>query len=187
MSISTPGRPNVPLGSVAGSSHKPRRNAPEQNANNTSPDGLICTPTSEALSTTQVTTTSLASSHIMSNHYVLDQNLNNSRKADAASVEMKNYTLQDWKEYSLLKFADNKRFQRSPHGRRIIVANALRDYGKDVRNLVEYVDSVEQIARDMENELVAERDARIASDDKVGGTKTNHIEIHITQNYHFYS
>ena len=87
--------------------------------------------------------------------------------ADAASLEMKNYSLHDWKEYSLRKFADNKRFQRSPHGRRIIVANALRDYGKDVRMLVEYVDSVEQLAREMENELAAERDARLASEEKV--------------------
>ena len=168
MSTSTPGRPKVTLGSVSGSSHKFRQSSLDNNNNSYSAGGeshLLCTPASEALSVTQAT--SLTPSHVMSNHYVLEQNLNNSRNADAASIEMKNYSLQDWKEYSLLKFADNKRFQRSPHGRRIIVANALRDYGKDVRMLVEYVDNVEQLAREMENELAAERDARLASNDKV--------------------
>ena len=168
MSASTPGRPLVTLGSVSGSTRKLRLSAAENSNNSSSADGggaLLHTPTPEALSTAH--TTSLLPSHVMSNHYVLEQNLGHSRNSDAASIEMKNYSLQDWKEYSLLKFADNKRFQRSPHGKRIIVANALRDYGKDVRMLVEYVENVEQLAREMENELAAERDARLASNNKV--------------------
>ena len=47
------------------------------------------------------------------------------------------------------------------------MANALREYGKDVRMLVTYAESMERYARDAENELMEERALRMASQEMV--------------------
>ena len=86
---------------------------------------------------------------------------------EKTKVDLKNYSLQDWREYSVMRFSDNKRFQRSPHGRRIIIANALREYGKDVKTLVSYVDEMERLAKDTESKYNEERELRQLSEDMV--------------------
>jgi hypothetical protein len=87
---------------------------------------------------------------------------------DAANPHSyRDYGLQGWRAYALMKFGDHEKFQKSPHGRNIIVANALREYSRETRVLVEWADEVERTAREINEELTVERARRIKAEERV--------------------
>lgn len=109
----------------------------------------------------------LSVSNVSHQQILLDDCSITARAAETSKciTDIKNYSLQDWREYSLLRFANTKRFHKSPHGRRIIVADTLRDYGKDLRLLVNYVDEMEKLAKEAESRLIEERELRRVTED----------------------
>jgi hypothetical protein len=86
---------------------------------------------------------------------------------EKSNIDITNYTLQNWRTYSLLRFDDKNRFQKSPHGKRIIIANALREYRNDVIKLIEYTDLVEIEAKKADQRLHEEQEHRQTADDMV--------------------
>ena len=84
-----------------------------------------------------------------------------------SKIDIKNFTLQDWRSYSILRHGNESHFQKSPHGRRIIVANALRAYSNDIKKLTDYADRVEKIAFEAELKLKDEQENRRIAEDKV--------------------
>jgi hypothetical protein len=77
------------------------------------------------------------------------------------------FTLQRWKEYALLRHGDNERFLKSPHGRRLIVADALRAYGNDVKSMVQYTNEVERVAKEVEERMIEEQEKRKVAEEMV--------------------
>ena len=79
----------------------------------------------------------------------------------------KDFGLQGWREYAALKFADHEKFTRSPHGKNIIVAEALREYQREMRGLLDWADEVETCAADLESALRDERERRINAETRI--------------------
>jgi len=82
-------------------------------------------------------------------------------------VSYRDYGLQNWREYAGLKFGDNERFHKSPHGKSIIIANTLREYQREMRALVDWADEVERTAVDLHAAMTIEKNARIAAETRV--------------------
>jgi len=83
-------------------------------------------------------------------------------KADSSK-----FTLQRWKEYALLRHGDHERFLKTPHGRRIIAADALRAYNNDLKSMVLYTDEVERLAKETEDRIIEEQGKRKVAEDMV--------------------
>lgn len=91
-----------------------------------------------------------------------------SKKVDRSTrADTGKFTLQRWKEYALVRHGDNERFLKSPHGRRLIVADALRAYGNDVKSMIQYTDEVERVAKEVEERMMEEQDKRKVAEEMV--------------------
>jgi len=76
----------------------------------------------------------------------------------------KEFGLQGWREYAALKFSDHEKFIRSPHGKNIVVAEALREYQREMRALLDWADEVEATALDLQEALADENARRVKAE-----------------------
>lgn len=72
----------------------------------------------------------------------------------------KEYGLQRWREYVVLKYGENFTFQQSPHGKDLIIMQGLRKFALQLDGVNQWIRRVEASARTLEVELQVERDAR---------------------------
>ncbi len=93
----------------------------------------------------------------------------NSRISPSSKTKSKpnDVSLNEWKEYSTLKSSENEKITFHPQGRNVIVANALREYSKDVSLLSEWADKVQKTAKELGILLEEEIEKRKSSENIV--------------------
>ena len=151
----SPSRPKIKFGHVVSSPKKA-----------SSPFSPLSFQSSRKLSDTTVS----KSSNVALLSTILERNSLNDNAAKASSgkkLDHTQFTLQHWREYALLKHGDNEKFQKSPHGKSIIIAGALRDYSKDIRALCQWADDVEKAASELVSDVESERKLRVTAELKV--------------------
>ena len=150
MELKSP-RPKVLLGEISGSSPKLSSST---------------TPTSMNILTSQCSPCLHRDTH----HNSIEKSrgiLQSKSLEKAISVDIKKFTMQNWREYASLRFGDHERFIKSPHGKRILVSETLRGYGNDVKALMRYIDEVESYSREAEIMLNEEQEKYRAAEDMV--------------------
>lgn len=84
-----------------------------------------------------------------------------------ADVDMSQYGILGWKEYALLKYADNPKFYNSAVGKELIIESAMWEQQQKLIAIQEWADEVEIAAYELENNLRKEKKARLIAEQKL--------------------